>query len=296
MDCDAQLLRSLLFVPASDERKLAKVEGFGSDAIVLDLEDAVADDRKVAARASARAALPRYGPGTAAVVRVNAITTGLFDADIAAVVTARLDAIMVPKVEDAEALTYADRQIATAERRAGVQVGTIALLAILETPLGIARCESILAGAPARTRTSVFGSADFATGLGVELTPDAEEILHARSRVVVATRAAGLAAPIDGAWLWLDDDAGLQRDTARSRQLGFQGRIALHPRQVASLQRAYSQLSDEELQRSQRTVEAFEAANRRGDAALRVDGRFVDYPIYRLARERLARYEAQMHP
>lgn len=292
IDWDTQLLRALLFAPGSDERKLAKVGTFGADGIVIDLEDAVADDRKVAARAPTRAAIPTYGQDTAVMVRVNGITTGVLEDDVAAVVTEGLDAILLPKVEDAETLTRADAAVAVAEQAAGLETGTIRLLASIETPLGITRCESILAGAPARVHTSLFGPGDFSTALGVDLTPDATEILYARSRIVVATRAAGLAAPIDGPWLWLDDVEGLQTDSALSRQLGFQGRTTVYPPQAEPVLRAYSELSDEDAARARRIVEAFERAEARGVAALRVDGRFVDYPIYRLARQQIARYEA----
>jgi citrate lyase subunit beta/citryl-CoA lyase len=287
-----QSLRSLLFVPGSDQRKLAKVGTFGSDAIVIDLEDAVADDQKLAARGTARAAVPTYGEGTVVVVRVNGVTTGALEDDVSAVVTPGLDAIMVPKVEDAETLAHLDAVVAAAERDAGLEVGKIRVIALIETPLGLVRCESILLGAPKRLHTAAFGGGDFTTELGVDLTPEATEVLYARSRLVVAVRAAGLANPIDGPWLALKDSAGLEADTLRSRGLGFQGRIAVYPPQVGIVQRAYSMLDEDVAAHQRRIVEAFEEAEGRGVASLRVDGTFVDYPIYRRARERILRYDA----
>jgi citrate lyase subunit beta/citryl-CoA lyase len=225
-------------------------------------------------------------------VRVNGIETGLLDDDIAATVVDGVDAIMVPKVESAGTLAHVDARLAEAERAAGLGTGVVRVLALLETAVGIARCEDILAGAPARVHTAVFGAGDFTVQLGVDLTPEATEVAYARSRLVVAARAAGLAAPIDGPWLRLEDDAGLEDDSRRSRGLGFQGRVTVYPPQVETVLRAYSALSDEEAERGRRVVEAFEEAEARGVASLRVDGRFVDYPIYRLAKDRIRRYDA----
>ena len=174
-------------------------------------------------------------------------------------------------------------------------VGRLRVLPLIETPRGLMCCESILAAAPKRVHTAVFGSGDFAGGLGVELTPDATEIFYARSRLVVAARAAGLAAPIDGPWLRLDDLDGLESDCARSRQLGFQGRVVIHPPQVEPVRRCYAIGSREDAAWSRRVVEAFEAAERDGVASLRIDGRFVDYAIYRQARERIHGDEARRH-
>jgi citrate lyase subunit beta/citryl-CoA lyase len=203
-----------------------------------------------------------------------------------------MDAIMVPKIEDTESLERADAALARAEQDAGLEVGTIRVLGLIETPKGISRCEEILAAAPARVHTAVFGAGDFSTELGVDLTPDATEVLYARSRLVIAARAAGLVAPIDGPWLRLTDVEGLEADCARSRQLGFQGRVNVYPPQVEPTQRSYSAMSDDDAQRARRIVEAFEEAEGRGVASIRVDGTFVDYPIYRLARDRLRRYDA----
>jgi citrate lyase subunit beta/citryl-CoA lyase len=292
IDWDTQLLRALLFVPGSDRHKLEKVDSFGADAIVIDLEDAVADEEKTAARATTAEALPNYDQGTVIVVRVNGRQTGRMVDDITSVVRPRLDAILVPKVEDLETLAEADRVLADAERDAGLPVGEIRLLVLIETARGLVECERILAAAPERLVTAIFGLGDFSVDIGVDLTPDALELAYARSRLVVATRAAGLAKPVDGPFLDLFNDDGLVADTMRSRQLGFQGRVAVYPPQVEGIQRTYSLLAEEEVERMRVVVEAFEEAERRGVASIRVEGRFVDYPIYNRAREKLARHTA----
>jgi len=292
IDWDVQLMRALLFVPGSDERKLAKVGTFGADVIAIDLEDAVADDEKTAARATTRAAVPTYGDGQVVSVRVNGIDTGRTEDDVAAVVCPALDAVLVPKIEDADTLHAVDAMLEAAERAQGMEPGSVRVLAIVETPRGIVRCDEILERAPARTVTAIFGLGDFSVALGVDLTPDGAELAYARGRVVVATRAAGMVAPIDGPYLDLTDEEGLVRDCRRVRSLGFQGKVCVYPPQLGPMQRAFSELSDDELAATRRLVEAFEEAETRGVASIRIDGRFVDYPIYHLARRKLDRWQS----
>lgn len=294
IDWESQMLRSLLFAPASDDRKLVRVGTFGADAIVLDLEDAVADAEKEDARAAARLAVPGYDAATVVAVRVNSVTSGLALDDVAATVTPGLDAIVLPKVEDTEALATLDAAIAAAERAAGMADGTVRLLALIETALGLVRCETILAAAPPRLQAVIFGSGDFSADVGVEAMGDATELVHARSRLVIAARAARLPAPIDGPWMRLDDSAGLAADCVRSRRLGFQGRVVIHPSQLTRVHLSYTTLDAEEVTQARRVVAAFEEAERRGVAAVRVDGRFVDYPIYRRAREQLRRQTVEV--
>jgi citrate lyase subunit beta/citryl-CoA lyase len=292
VDWEERPLRSLLFAPGNHARKLEKVGGFGSDAIVLDLEDAVADAEKTAAREPVRAALPTYASPTIVFVRVNGAQTGRLEDDIRAVVSPDLDGLMIPKVESPETLTDVDRLVGDLEAERGLPSGHIRLLGLIETARGLVRCEEIALTAPPRLLTIVFGLGDFSVDIGVELTADATEVLYGRSRVVVAARAARLQPPLDGPWLDLQDIDGLVTDTLRSRQLGFQGRVVVHPPQVAHVLRAYSELSPEEAERAQRVVEAFEAAEATGSASIQVDARFIDYPLYARAKEKLRLYEA----
>ena len=282
-------LRSLLFVPGSDERKLRKVASLGADAIVIDLEDAVADEEKSAARVLTRAFIPQCArSGALVIVRVNSLQTGRMADDVAAVAHPALAGIMLPKVEEAGDLTALDEAITQAEAEVGVRQGTVRVLALIESAKGVLACDRILAEAPARTHTCVFGSGDFSTELDIDLTRGGEELLYARSRLLLAARAARLAKPIDGPWLALEDVDGLADNSARSRGLGFQGRVTVYPPQVPIVNEAYSALGEEVLARMRRIVAAFEEAEARGVASIRVDGAFVDYPIYRLARERLS--------
>jgi citrate lyase subunit beta/citryl-CoA lyase len=192
-----------------------------------------------------------------------------------------------------ETLTEADSLIATAERTAGLDVGSVKLLALVETAKGLVRVEDICQGAPERVLTIGFGAGDFTTDLGIDMTRDARELLYARSRVVVAARAGGLRAPIDGPYLDLLDADGQYADTLHSRQLGFEGRVVVYPPQLEQVLPAYSDLSAEELELARAVVGGFEEAVAQGLASIQVGGRFVDYPIYHRARKKLRLYEAQ---
>jgi citrate lyase subunit beta/citryl-CoA lyase len=289
---DTQVLRSLLFAPGNEPRKLAKVGTFRSDAIVLDLEDAVADAEKDAARGLVNEALATYGERTVRIVRVNGHDTGRMEDDLRAVACDSLDCVMVPKVERPETLARADAVLSTLERERGLAAGSIRLLALIETARGLVRSEEIAAEAPPRLLTLIFGLGDFSVEIGVDITPDGDELLYGRSRVVVAARAAGLRPALDGPYLDLPNLEGLEADCWRSRRLGFQGRVVIYPGHVAAVQRVFSELSDEEAERCRRVVAAFEAAEASGSASIQVDGRFVDYPLYYRARHKLTLFEA----
>ena len=292
IDWEEQVLRSLLFAPGNHPRRLEKVGTFGSDAIVLDLEDAVADAEKTEARSLVRAALPTYGEGTIVIVRVNGEETGRLDEDLRAVACPDIHCVMVPKVERPETLAHVDALLEQLEREQAIPVGATRILGIVETPRGLVRCEEIAATAPARLQTLIFGLGDFSVEIGVDVTPGGEELLYARSRLIVAVRAAGLPAPLDGPYLDIPNLEGLEADCRRSRALGFQGRVVIYPGHVETVQRVYAELSDEDAERCRRVVEAFESAEAAGLASIQVDGRFVDYPLYERARHKLRLFEA----
>jgi citrate lyase subunit beta/citryl-CoA lyase len=292
IEWQAQPLRSLLFAPGNHSRRLEKVGAFGSDAIVLDLEDAVADAEKDSARTMVRAALPTYDDTTVVIVRVNGLDTGRLDEDLHAVTYEGLDALMVPKIERPETLQRVDALLAALERERGFAVGRIRLIGIVETARGLVRCEEIALNAPERLVTIIFGLGDFTVDVGIDITPEGSELLYARSRIVVAARAAGLRPPLDGPYLDLLNVPGLVSDCARSRGLGFQGRVVIHPDHVAPTQQAYSSLSADEIESCRRIVSAFESAESSGLASIQVDGRFIDYPLYYRARHKLSLYDA----
>ena len=291
-DWNDRTLRSLLFTPGNHPRRLEKVGTFGSDAIVLDLEDAVADAEKDRARTMVRQAVPTYGDPTIVMVRVNGHETGRMEEDALAVVCAGVDCLMVPKVEVPETLPRMDALLYALERERGLEVGGVRLLPIVETARGLVLVDEIASAAPKRVLTLAFGLGDFSTDLQVDLTQDATELLYARQRIVVAARACRMRAPIDGPYLDIKNLGGLEEETRLSRQLGFEGRVVVYPLQVDTVQRVYSELSDEDAERAQKIIDAFEAAEGSGSASIQVEGQFVDYPIYDRARQKLRLHQA----
>ncbi len=291
-DWNDRTLRSLLFTPGNHPRRLEKVGTFGSDAIVLDLEDAVADAEKDHARTMVREAVPTYDDATIVMVRVNGHETGRMEEDTIAVAYAGVDCLMVPKVETPETLPRMDALLYGLERERGLNVGSIRLLPLIETARALVRVDEIANAAPERVLTLAFGLGDFSTDMQVDLTQDATELLYARQRIVVAARACRMRAPIDGPYLDIKNLEGLEDETRLSRQLGFEGRVVVYPLQVDVVQRVYSELSDEDAERAQNVIEAFEAAEGSGSASIQVDGQFVDYPIYDRARQKLRLHQA----
>ena len=232
-------MRTLLFVPGIDERKLAKVGTFGADLICIDLEDAVADSEKTAARAVTRAAIPTYDDKTVVTVRVNALDTGRLEDDIASVVCSDLDAILVPKIEDTDTLRIADDALARAsERDNGVETGSMRILAIIETPLGMVRCEDTCSRRPLASSPRSSASATSPWRLGVDVTHEAHRAaLRPLPRHRRRARRGGCVPPLDGPYLEVEDLEGCLVNSCRSRALGFQGRVAVYPPQVGPMQR-----------------------------------------------------------
>ena len=260
------LQRSLLFVPGSRPERFDKALAAGADAVIVDLEDAVAPADKVSARESVRAWLL---PEHAIVVRINAAESPWFADDIALCVLPGVAAVLLPKAERADT-------IATL-----MKAGAKSVLPLIESAAGFAALTSI-AAAPGVQRL-VFGSIDFQLDLGMREAHE-DELLVFRSQIVLASRLAGLAAPIDGVSTSIDDADALHTDVQRARRLGFGGKLCIHPKQVAGVHRGFAPSADE-LAWAQRVLAASAAA---GGAAIAVDGKMVDKPVL-LRAERLLR-------
>jgi citrate lyase subunit beta/citryl-CoA lyase len=283
-------LRTLLFVPGDRPDRIPKAAAAGADGIAVDLEDAVALSRKEAARravAETLASLPPDGP--VITVRINAVDTGLAEADVAALepVLHRIDLVIVPMSSSPSAVRTAAALLGKAESRAGLEPGRTRIVPLVETAAGIVEARDI-AAADARVHTLAFGPADLSRELGVTPTAEGEELFVARSQVVLAAAAAGRPKPIDGPYLDLDDAEGLARSAAWARRLGFGGKQVLHPRQIPIVAAAFAP-SAEELRWARRVDEAFREAEAAGVSSIRLDdGTFIDYPIAHRARALLA--------
>ena len=275
------ILRSMLFVPANNARRVDKALGLGADAVILDLEDAVAAAEKPAARTAIADALRKPRSGLA-YVRINGLDTEWSYRDLTDIVQPGLDGILLPKAERAADLHAADWLLRALERERGLDPGAIDLIPIIETGAGLAAIAEIC-GCGARHKRVVFGAADFTLDMNMQWTRDEAELAHARGEIVLASRAAGLEPPIDTVWTRLQDSDGLRASARTSLAMGFQGRLCIHPDQIGIVHEVFTP-SAEEHARALKIVTAFEEAERAGLASIRVDGQFVDYPIVAKAR------------
>lgn len=272
------VLRSLLFAPGNQQRKLDKAPGLGADAVVFDLEDAVPGNQKDQARDLIRSTLDRGGHPAPVLVRINAASGPDWHDDLGAAVTAATAAIIVPKTEHPGQLTEVAARIASLEDTRGLPQGRIGILALIETAAGVEHASAISQTAGARLLRTILGTVDLAADLGLPVGIHAAPIGYAAARLVVAARAAGLPPPLDGPYTHLDNPDGYQADSHRSAASGMAGRVVLHPAQLAAAHAAYG--GGKSLDWHQRVVAAFEDAQRNGSASLRLDGEFVDYPVY----------------
>jgi citrate lyase subunit beta/citryl-CoA lyase len=282
--------RSCLSVPGSSERKLAgAAAGLGADEIVIDLEDAVAAPAKDDARAATVAALAGWSGGVVS-VRVNAARSPWCHLDVAALARpADVPAsIVVPKVEGAGDLAFFDRLLDGVEAASGRR-RPVRLQALIETAAGLERVSEI-AGASQRLDALILGYADLAASLGRApgAARDLEVWRPAQEAVLVAARAHGLQA-IDGPYLGVEVDESFRAAAARARELGFDGKWAIHPAQVAALNELFTP-TVEEIQRAEAIVAALERAERKsGQGAVAVDGQMLDEALRAAALRILAR-------
>lgn len=271
-----QLNRTYLFAPGNHPRKVEKVFAAGCDVVILDLEDAVAIAAKEDTRATVIEALqrPRQSRGY---IRVNSIETPYCFGDIEAVVGPWLDGIVLPKVESAADLRCIDWLMTNLERRAGMPVGGVDLVPIIETANGMGRIREIAASG-GRLKRVCFGAGDYTRDLGLIWTFEEKELAAARSELVLASRLAQIEAPIDTVFIHIREHDACEQSTRLGREFGFQGKLCIHPDQVAIANRVYTPSADE-VAWAEKIISSFAAAEAQGSASIEVNGYFVDYPI-----------------
>jgi citrate lyase subunit beta/citryl-CoA lyase len=289
-------MRSLLFVPADGGAKLDKAFASGADAVIVDLEDSIAPERKDSARACAAAFLKqaaREATRPRLIVRVNALATGLTDADLDAIVPARPDAIMLPKAEGGASVIHADAKLAAREAIAGVDDGHVKIVAqAFETAAGLFAAGTFH-GASARLIGLTWGPEDLSAELGSEANRDAEDRLtepyrFARSVCLFAAAAAGVTA-IETVYVDFRNLAGLKRETEEARRDGFSARLAIHPAQVPVINEVFTPSADQ-IERAKAIVAAFAAAP--GAGVVAIDGVMYDRPHLARAQTLIARAKA----
>ncbi|MBF2759264.1 MAG: CoA ester lyase [Ectothiorhodospiraceae bacterium AqS1] len=274
--------RSMLFAPGNHPRRVEKALGLEADSVILDLEDAVAISEKVLARQEVAKALAR--PRRASVrVRVNAFETPFCVDDLRVVAIAGLDGIVLAKVESAAQLVAVDWLLRSLERERGLPEGGIDLMPIIETARSLSSLREIAACGLARVRRLSFGAADLTLDLGMHWTREEHELDSVRTRIVIESKAAGLEAPVDTVFARLGDLEGLRACARRARDLGFQGKLCIHPEQIEPINTLFTP-DEEEIARALSIIAAFDAAEAAGSASIRLDGQFIDYPIVERAR------------
>jgi citrate lyase subunit beta / citryl-CoA lyase len=278
--------RSFLFVPATSGRKIDKAYASAADAIIIDLEDAVAVSEKPAARAALASIVPAT-PARPTWIRINAVGTAFCFDDLQAGCRSGVTGLIVPKVESPEQLRMLDWILSNLERSNGLAAGGIAVAAIVETALGLQHVGPIAAASP-RLRRIMFGAVDLAADLAIDLGDDTGATGHARFAIACASRAAGLEAPVDTAYTDIANLEGLRSTTLRAKALGYSGKACIHPAQIAVVNEVFTP-SAAEVGWARKVVDAFEHAERQGLAAVALEGQMLDYPVVEKARRLLAR-------
>jgi len=261
--------RSVLFMPGSNARALEKARGLPADALIFDLEDSVAPDAKDAARQAVAAAVGQGGyGGRELILRVNGLDTQWAGDDLRAAARMKLDAVLLPKVENANDPRRAEALLISAG--ASKDLG---LWCMMETARAILHAEAIAASTP-RLRALVMGTADLSKELQAEETPLREPMITALGLIVLAARAHGLAL-LDGVFFDLDDENGFERECRQGRALGFDGKTLIHPKTISAANAVFSP-SAAELERARRVIAAHDAAASKGQGVAVLDGRLVE--------------------
>lgn len=274
--------RSMLFIPGNSPGMLLNADIHQADAVILDLEDAVAPNEKDAARVLVRRALTGLTyQGVEIIVRINPLGSGYTQDDISAMVPLQPALLMPTKVAGPEDVHEVSRMMAQAERDNGMQEGAVGLMPLLETAAGVENAYAIAVSDP-RVKAIFLGAEDLSSDLQAIRSTAGDEILYARGRVVIAARAAGVDV-YDTPFTDVNDDEGLEKDAAFARALGFTGKAAISPRHVAAINAAFSP-SEEEVAYAREVMAVIEEGERLGRGAVSLRGKMIDKPIVDRAR------------
>lgn len=281
------VLRSMLFVPGNSMRLITKAATLASDAIILDLEDAVPLADKGTARIMVRDSIKAIKSGVSALfVRVNALITNLTSEDLRFVCVEGLDGIMLAKAEAESDVVKLAGMLEEAEKGLGLKLGSLTIVPLIESAKGVVNTYEI-ASASKRVVAVAFGAGDYYRDLGRSvsfLSPEQTELLYARSQIVNGSRAAGIQAIDTPFFGLLTDREGFMRETILALQLGFKGKLLIHPTQIDFVNKTFSPSLDE-AGYSRRVVEAFEEAQAKGLGAISFEGKMIDIMSYRQAKE-----------
>jgi len=281
------VLRSMLFVPGNSMRMITKAAFLTSDAIILDLEDAVPLPDKATARIMVRDSIKAIKSGGAHVfVRVNALTTKLTSEDLNVVAVQGLDGVMLAKTGAKSDVVELDGMLEEIEKERELELGSLKIIPLVETAKGVVNSYEI-AAASERVVAVAFGAGDYYADLGrsvSSLSAEQTELLYARSQIVNSSVAAGMQAIDTPFFGLLTDRDGFMKETIRSLQLGFKGKLLIHPSQIEVANEIFSP-SQDEVAYAGKVVKAFEEAQARGLGAITFEGKMIDYMNYKQAKD-----------
>jgi len=281
-------VRVALFAPGINSKVMGKAVTADVEAVILDLEDSVPIAAKVEARTLVAGVIDgSVGKGSPMNwVRVNGASTDFLPGDLDAVARPGLAAVMLPKAEAVDDVKATAATLERYENERGMTPGTIAIVLQIESALGIYRAFDLIKASPRVAATCLGGArdGDLQTDLGCSWSIEGTELMYARQKLLLDTRAAGgHVHPLDGVFSDLNDDAGLTSDTRLSARLGYIGRTIIHPKQIAPVRAAYA-VPEAEAAYYRKVVTEFEAKEKQGVAAITVDGKLVDYAMYQRAK------------
>lgn len=274
--------RSMLFMPGNNPGMLLNADILGSDAVILDLEDAVSPAEKDAARILVRNAIKTLKYKCEVCVRINSIDTTFWKEDLEEILPLRPDLIMPPKISTAQDVLVVDAYMTELEKKLGMEVGTVKLIPLIETALGIENAYAIASSCP-RVAAMLLGGEDLTADLQCKRTKEGKEIFYSRSRMVVAARAAGVDC-YDTPFTDVNDDEGLREDAAFAKALGFTGKSSISPRHVADINRIFSP-TQADIEYAQEVMETIRVAKEQGKGVVSLRGKMIDAPIVTRARQ-----------
>lgn len=282
------LRRSLLFVPAADPRKVERAAASDADALILDFEDSVAPSQKGEARDRLREFAPRYAGRSELLVRVNPLGSPEFEDDIEAVIESGIRTILLPKVDAVDTLDYVLRKLEVAESEAGrTEEESVHVMALIESASAVLNAY-VLAKESPRVEALCFGHADFALDMGLSHADAGQGVaLHARCQIVIAARAAAVSA-IDSVFLSVRDDMAFREDAVLGAQLGYEGKLCIHPSQVRVANEVYTP-SVPQVEYAQRVLAGWAEAQAAGHGVFTLDGKMIDAPLVAVQERILAR-------
>ena len=267
----------MMYIPGNSPAMIQRSFIYGADGLILDLEDSVPIEEKDSARILVRNMLQEIDFGDCEVtVRINHLSTGYGEKDLRYIIPQKPDGIRYPKCETPEDIAQIDRIITEIEKENGIPTGNTKIFAILETAKGVFNAYEIASSSP-RVTALVFGAEDFTASMHTNRSKSGEELLFARHRIVLAARVAGVDA-LDTVFGDINDMEGLRKETEFIKQLGFDGKSVIHPRQIEVIHDVFTP-SQSEVERALRIVEAIKKAKERGTGVVAVDGRMVDAPV-----------------